>query len=203
MPIPTPSADAHVLAPYIIDPNTSSASAAVPADVVTLIYAAAQEGIPATFLQWHQGMSGRGAMIVLLNSVSRYVPRMGMTASLWDNLFFTLKEDVTCDDITFVNCHTISLHQIGSTVHFLTYLAIDAALANDPDANLMGTFTATNTDVEPFRVHKIIHLTASFIGLFLKQDLTPAKVLICLHRAIVDGEKRWIFRRSLIGFVSR
>ena len=48
---------ADVLAPHKIDPTASSAAVA-PADVARLIYAVEQEGIPTSFLQWHQGKSG-------------------------------------------------------------------------------------------------------------------------------------------------
>ena len=87
---------AAVLAPYSINP-TAAAAATTPVDVARLLYTAALEGAPAAFLQWHQGTRGRGAQIVLLHSVSSYVPRMGLTVSLQDNLFFVLKGDITCD----------------------------------------------------------------------------------------------------------
>ena len=65
---------AAVLAPYTIGP---AAAAAAPDDVVRLIYAAEQEGVPTALLQWHQGARGKGAHIELLHLVSNYVPGWG------------------------------------------------------------------------------------------------------------------------------
>ena len=88
-----------VLVAYSINP-TASNTAASPANVKRLIYALAQEGVPTNFLQWHQGTSVRGAQIMLLHSVSSYIPRMGLPASPWDNLSFALKGDVTYGAVT-------------------------------------------------------------------------------------------------------
>ena len=71
---------ATVLAPYAVNP-TSRAAAAVPYDFMLLIYAMSQEVIPTAFLQWNQGLRGRGAHITLLHSVSKYVLRIGLPAS--------------------------------------------------------------------------------------------------------------------------
>ena len=65
--------------------------------------------------------------ISLLHSVPSYVPRMGLTAPLWDDLSFMLKGDATCSAVAFSNWQTTSLYLIGSTVHVLTYLYIDTA----------------------------------------------------------------------------
>ena len=46
-----------ILMPYAIDPAASAADS-VPDNVVRLIHAAMQEGVPTAFLKWHQGMRG-------------------------------------------------------------------------------------------------------------------------------------------------
>ena len=161
---------ATVLAPYSINPT---ATAATPADVARLIYSAAQEGVPTAFLHWRKRMMGRGAQIALLHLVSSYVPRMGMPASPWENLYFALKGDISCGACACANWQTASLNQIRATVHVCVDLAIDAELAADPDIDLLGPFTSTDVDVEPLRVRKTIYLPAPFFGIFLEQDLTP------------------------------
>ena len=66
-------------------------------------------------------------------------------------------------------------------------MAIDAALSLDPDADLLGPFTAADADVEPLHVRKTIYLPAPFVGLFLERDITPAEAWNRLHGAIVDA----------------
>ena len=114
---------ATVLAPYSINPT---ATAATPADVARLIYSAAQEGVPTAFLHWRERVMGEGAQIALLHLVSSYVPRMGMPASPWENLYFALKGDITCGACACANWQTASLNQIRATVHVYVDLAIDS-----------------------------------------------------------------------------
>ena len=151
------------MAPYTIDPSAT----AMPDNVARLIYATTQEGVPTAFLQWNQGTRERGAQIALLHLVLNYIPRMGMSASPWDELYFPLKRDVTCGAIAYDNRKTAKLHQIGSIVHFLTDLAIDSELAHDPGMDLLGPFITVNADVEPLRVCKTIYLPVPFIEIFL------------------------------------
>ena len=119
---------ATVLAAYSIDP-AADATAAAPTEVARLIYAAAQDGVPTAFLQQRQGTRGRGTKIALLNLVSIYLPRMELLASPCDNLSFALNRGVSCGAIACAYWQTASIHQIESTVHVLTYLAIDTTLA--------------------------------------------------------------------------
>ena len=140
---------AAVLAPYTIGP---AAAAAAPDDVVRLIYAAEQEGVPTALLQWHQGATGRGTQIALLYLVTSYVPRRGLSKSPWDDLSFASKGDIICGFIPCANWKTASFHQIGATVHVPTILEIDTGLYQDPDADLLGNFTVDDADVEPLCV---------------------------------------------------
>ena len=106
--------------------------------------------------------------IELPQLVSIYVPRMGLLEFLWGYLSFTSVGGVTCGAVAYVNWKTASLHQIGSTVHVLTDLAIDAALSLEPDEDLLVPFTASDADMEPLCVRKAIYLPAPFTGLFLE-----------------------------------
>ena len=72
-------------------------------------------------------------------------------------------------------------------VHALTNLAMDAAMSQDPDADLLGPFTADNVDAELLRVCKTIYLQAPLFGLFLERYHTPMKAWTRLYVAIVDG----------------
>ena len=63
---------------------------------------------------------------------------MGLPETLWYDLSFVLKGGITCGAIACANWQTESLHQIRSTVHLLTYLAINVALSRDPDTDLLG-----------------------------------------------------------------
>ena len=76
--------------------------------------------------------------------------------SLWDDLSFALKGDITCSAVICANWQTVSLHYIGATVHVLNNLAMDVVLAQDPDVDFLGAFTAAEVDVEPLRVRKTI-----------------------------------------------
>ena len=85
---------AAILMPYAIDPAASAADS-VPDDVVRLIHAAMQEGVPTAFLKWHQGMRGGSTQIEIFHLVLSYVPRMGLPEFLWDNLYFASKREAT------------------------------------------------------------------------------------------------------------
>ena len=98
---------------------------------------------------------------------------MGLMASPWDNGFFASKGDITYGTIACVDWPPASLQQIRATFHVPTDLAIDAVLASDLDTDLLGPFSSTDADVEPLRFRKMIYLPAPFVGIFLKQDLTP------------------------------
>ena len=112
-----------------------------------LIYAAAQEGVPTAFLQWHQGARGRGAQIVLLHLVSAYIPRIGILASPWDNNSFTLKWDIAYETTACANFPLESLHHIKSTVHVLMDLAIDSTQEANPDTDLLEPFSPSDSTI--------------------------------------------------------
>ena len=130
---------------------------------------------------------GRGAQIVLLQSVSNYVPRMGLTESPWNDEYFKSNQDIACGTITCKNWPPESLHQIRATVHVPTDLAIDAELSADPYTNLLGPFYSTDVNMEPLCICKTIYLPAPFVGIFLKQDLTPVEDWTRLCSTIIDG----------------
>ena len=175
-----------VLVPHAINPTAAAATTATD-NVAQAIYAMAQEGVTTAFLQWHQGERGRGAQIALLHLVSSYVPMMGLLASPWDDLSFASKGDITCSTIACVNWQTASLHQIGTTIHILTDLDIDTALAANPAVDLLRPFTATDKNVEPLHICKTIKPPTPFVGIFLDRDLTPAEAWTRIHGTIVDG----------------
>ena len=165
---------AVVLATYVIDPD-NAANDAAPANVVRLIYAVAQEGVPTVLLQCHQGARRRGVQIALLHSVSNYVPRMGLPASPWDNRSFASKGDITCETIACANWLPEILHHIRATVHVPMGLAIDSALTDDLDTDLLGTFSSMDAKVEPLHARKTIYPPATFFGIFLNRDFTPVE----------------------------
>ena len=140
-----------------------------------------------------------GSHIELLHLVSSYVPRMGLPETPWDKLSFASKGGVTCGSIVCANWQTSSLHHIGSTVHVLIGLDIDASLAFDPYTDLLGLFTATNVDVEALRVSKTIYLPAPFVGFFLERDLTPMETCTHIHSAIMNAGQEVFFGLSWIG----
>ena len=127
----------------------AATTSATPSNVARLVYAAAREFIAAAFLQWHQGARGRGTHIALFHLVSDYILRLGLLTSLWDNLPFVLKEDITCGAGSCMNWQTESIHKIKGTLHVPMELSTDMALAQAPDAYLLGPFTTADADVEP------------------------------------------------------
>ena len=65
--------------------------------------------------------------------------------------------------------------------------SINTALAAEPDAKLLGTFTSTYANMEPLHIQKTIYLPASFVGIFLDWDLTPMEASTRVRGAIVKG----------------
>ena len=121
-----------------------------------------RKAIPPTSYSDTRERVGVRAQIALLHLVTSNVPRIGMTESLWDDLYFTSKGGVTCNAVTCAKCQTASLHHIRFTVHVLMDLTIDVSLALDHDADLMGPFTICDADVEPLCVRKMIFFPTHF-----------------------------------------
>ena len=112
---------------------------------------------------------------------------MELLASMWDNLYFTPKGEINCGIVSCANWQTSILHHIGSTINFFSDLAIDTTLSLDPNMDLLGQFTAADVDVEPLHVRKTIYPPATFVGLFLEQDLMPMYEWNRLRCVIVDA----------------
>ena len=125
--------------------------------------------------------------IATLHSVSKYVPRMGIPESPWENGSFASKGGIACGTIACAIWPLVTLNQTRATIHVPTDLAIDAALAADLDTNLLGTFSSTDMNVEPLRIRKTIYLPAPFARLFLKWDLMPMEAWTRLRGAIING----------------
>ena len=134
---------------------------------------------------------------------------MGMLASPWDDAIFVLKGYIAYGTIACMNWPPKILHRIGATVHVLADLAIDAALAANPDTNLLGPFSSTDSNVEPLCIHKTIYLPAPFVGIFLRRYLMLVESCTRLHSAIVDRGLEvdccyiidWIFFPALEDFL--
>ena len=112
---------------------------------------------------------------------------MGIPPSLWDDLYFALKGEVTCGVVVCANWLTARFHHIGITAHVPTAQAIDAALAANPKLDLLGPFFAEGADMDSIRVRNIIYLPDPFLGIFLQRNLTPAKAWSHLRGAIIDA----------------
>ena len=80
------------------------------------IYAAVQEVVSTNFLQWHLCNGGCTGQIYLVHSISTYFPWMGRTGSLWDDLAFASKGDVTCRAVGCSNWLPMILHPIGAAI---------------------------------------------------------------------------------------
>ena len=113
---------------------------------------------------------------------------MGLTASSWDDCSIVSNEYIAYGKLACSNWLMSSLHHIGAIVHVHTDLDIDVALTINPDTDLLGDFSSTNADVEPFRVPKKIYLLAPFVGIFLERvSHTLAEAWTSLRGAIVKG----------------
>ena len=69
------------------------------------------------FLQRHWGAGKLIMHIALLNSVSRYVPWLGIPTSPWDDVYLNSKGGVTCGAVRYANWLTSILHQIGAAFY--------------------------------------------------------------------------------------
>ena len=93
----------------------------------------------------------------------------------WAEISFVSKGKVTCGTITCSNWLTESLHHIGAAIYTPIADAIDAALDSNPSEDIIGKFYTNNNGVNKVCVHITIYLPAPYMGMFLKQDLTPAE----------------------------
>ena len=64
-------------------------------------------------------------------------------------------------------------------------LAIDAAMDDDPNLDILGSFAADDADVDAIRVRKTIYLPFPLVGIFLERDLTPVEAWSHLRGTIV------------------
>ena len=84
---------------------------------------------------------------MILHSVFNYISRMGLLESSWDDGSFVSKGDIYCRTISCANCPPKILHQVGDMVYVDMDLSINTALADKPEADLMGPFTSTYMNV--------------------------------------------------------
>ena len=164
-----------VLEPYRVDPLNAAATP-TPASVAQQIYAASQKGDPTAFLLWHAtpGLtvdrdSGR---ISLLHLFSHYASRMGRPLCRWDDETFANRGDVSYGNAPLSQWDPTYLH-LDPAVHVPSTAVIDAAIAGDPDLNLLGPYGAGDVGVENIRCCKTVYVPAPYVGLLLGLELTP------------------------------
>ena len=178
-----------VLDPYLVDP-LNAAAAPTPASMAQQIYAASQEGDPTAFLLWHvtPGLTvdrdpGR---VSLLHLVSYYESWMGRPPCRWDNETFANRGDVAYGTAPLAQWDPAYLH-LAPAVLVPSAAAIDAAIAGDPDLNLLGPYRAGDAGVESIRCRNTVHVPAPYVGLLLGSDLTPIEAWQRVRGAIVDA----------------
>ena len=103
----------------------------------------------------------------MLHSIYHYVPRVGMPALPWDELYFSSKGEVTCGTVGYTNWPIVSLHQIGVTIYVLMTEAINTVLARKTSMNLMEKFSTENAGVNVIRGCKTIYLPTPYMGVFM------------------------------------
>ena len=86
------------LEPYLIDPMNARATQ-TPVSVSQQVYSASQQGYPTAFLMWHD-TPGKAkdcdpGRVMLLQSISHYMSRMGRPARRWDDRTFANRGDVS------------------------------------------------------------------------------------------------------------
>ena len=60
-------------------------------------------------------------------------------------------------------------------------------MATNPEIDLLGPFTAYDTDMNSIHVRKTIYLPAPFMGILLERNLTPVEVWSFLRDTIVNA----------------
>ena len=125
--------------------------------------------------------------IALLQSVSKYFPRMGHPASPLDYCTLASREKLSYRTTAYTNWPPTSFQKIGSTVHIPTDLAIDAMLVVDLYTEHLRTFSSTDANLDTLLFRKTIYAPAPFSGIFLKQDLTRVEAWTRIHSAIDGG----------------
>ena len=77
-------------------------------------------------------------------------------------------------------------------VHVPMELAQDVALDQDPDTDLLGTLTAANADVEPFRFHNTSSSLSGILRLLRHEPVFAAP--------FSTEDRRFIVNQYLTGF---
>ena len=175
-----------VLLPYRID-TANAAATVVPKEFTWEIHTVEQEGVLNALFKWQRSAGGGGDHIFMLHSVSIYASYMGITLSPWYDISFASKGEVTCSTAGCANWITTILHHIGAVLYILASQAIYAAMASDPDMDLMGPFTAYNAYVNSILFINKIYLPLPYMGIFLERNIAPVKAWSRLQGAIVDA----------------
>ena len=79
--------------------------------------------------------------------VSQYVPRLGQPPTAWDDQAFASVGDVLYGNVSTARWLSLYLH-LAADVYVPTAAAINAALAADTTATLLGPYTATSPNYE-------------------------------------------------------
>ena len=107
--------------------------------------------------------------------------------SLWEDISFASKGDMTCGAVGWANCLTSILHHTSAVLSVLMEEAINAALVTDSEVELLVTFADEDAGIDYVQVWKTIYLLSPYVGMFLEQDITPVKAWRRLQGGIVDA----------------
>ena len=150
------------LEPYPIDPMNARATQ-TPASVYQQVYSASQQGYPTAFLMWND-TPGKAkdcdpGRVILLQSISHYMSRMGRPARWWDDRTFANRGDVSYGTVSLAVWDPTYPH-LSPAVYVPSAAAIDTSLARDPTIHLLGPYVLGDAVSENIHCCKTVYVLA-------------------------------------------
>ena len=111
---------------------------------------------------------------------------MGRPASKWDNRTFTNRLDVAYGTAPLAVWDPTYLH-LALVIYVPSAAAIDTSLAGDPNITLLGPYDAGDAGGEIICCRKTVYVSAPYVVLLLRNDLSLVEAWNRLRGAIIDA----------------
>ena len=159
-------------------------NAPTPASLATSACNARANGTvtPTAYLLMH------GGMIHLYHSISRFLPRLGQLPTEWDDLMFVTKGDLYQNMPTTTFWLSDYFRQIPNQLRVATSATIEAALAADPNLQILGPYNAQDAGTTLIRCRRSIYLPPKYVPLMITGPVTPRLAWEMLRgQIVIDG----------------
>ena len=154
-------------------PTVPSAAIVTPQELVTQVYALAQQGTPNAFLlMCHSPMNPQAEpKVTLFHKVAQFGAHQGLPCK-WDDMAFAFKGDVSGQETIMSVVWQTNYFNQSNQLWVATQAVYDQALTGDPNLTMVRPYDTADAGTEVHHVQCCCYIPPKYIGLFLEQDLS-------------------------------